>query len=157
MSELADRSPNRREASTLSERASGPARPRARTYQPRISRLWWVRRPSYLLFALRELSSLFVAWFVVYLLLLVAAVHGGSDSYHAFLEWGSSPWLLVVNVVALAFVVLHAITWFNLAPQAMVIRLRGRRVPSRMVAAGHFAAWVVVSAVVAWIVLGAGP
>jgi fumarate reductase subunit C len=63
----------------------------------------------------------------------------------------------VVNVVALAFVVLHAITWFNLAPQAMVIRLRGRRVPSRMVATGHFAAWVVVSAVVAWIVLGAGP
>jgi fumarate reductase subunit C len=35
-----------------------------------------------------------------------------------------------------------------------VVRLRGRRLPSRVVAAGHFAAWVAVSAVVAWIVLG---
>ena len=62
----------------------------------------------------------------------------------------------LLNIVALAFVLLHAITWFNLAPKAMVIRMRGRRLPPRSVAAAHFAAWAVASAVVAWIVLG-GP
>ena len=35
-------------------------------------------RGSYLAFILRELSSIFVAWFVVYLLLLVRAVEPGS-------------------------------------------------------------------------------
>jgi fumarate reductase subunit C len=143
MSELARESSTRRADAT-----------QARPYRPRISRFWWVHRRSYLLFVLRELSSVFVAWFVVYLLLLVGAVHGGSDSYERFLEWSGRPWMLVLNVVALAFVLLHAITWFNLAPKAMVLRVRGRRVPPRPVAAAHFTAWAVASAVVAWIVLG---
>lgn len=106
---------------------------------------WWVHRRSYLTFVLRELSCLFVAWFVVYLLLLVTAVHQGSDAYQRFLASSGRPGMLVLNVVALVFVLLHAITWFNLAPKALVVRLRGRRLPSRMVAAGHFAAWLVVS------------
>ena len=42
---------------------------------------------------------------------------------------------LALNVVALAFVLLHAITWFNLAPQAIVVRMGGRRVPPPAVAA----------------------
>lgn len=132
---------------------SGSSAPPAR-HRPPISRLWWVHRRSYLLFVLRELSSVFVAWFVVYLLLLVDAVHRGSGSYRSFLEWSGRPWMLVLNVVALAFVMLHAITWFNLAPKAMVVRMRGRRVPPRAVAAAHFSAWAVASAVVAWILLG---
>jgi fumarate reductase subunit C len=106
-----------------------------------------------MLFVLRELSSVFVAWFVVYLLLLVDAVHRGSDSYRRFLEWAGSPGMVALNLVALAFVVLHAVTWFNLAPRAIVIRLQGRQLPSWMVAAGHFAAWAVASAAVAWIAL----
>jgi fumarate reductase subunit C len=125
-----------------------------RRYQPPVSRLWWLRRTSYLLFVLRELSSVFVAWFVVYLLLVVSAVNRGSDAYQQFLDWAASPWVVVLNIVALAFVVLHAVTWFNLAPRALVVRLQGQRVPAWMVAAGHFAAWAVVSAAVAWIVLG---
>ncbi|GEL17411.1 fumarate reductase subunit C [Pseudonocardia asaccharolytica] len=123
-------------------------------YRPRTSVFWWVRRRSYLLFVLRELSCVFVAWFVVYLLLLVAAVHRGNDAYQGFLQWSGQPGMLVLNLVALAFVVLHAITWFNLAPKAMVVRLHGRRLPSRIVAAGHFTAWLVVSALVAWLVVG---
>ena len=62
--------------------------------------------------------------------------------------------MLALNVVALLFVLLHAVTWFNLAPQAMVVKVRGRRLPPVLVAAAHFGAWAVVSAVVAWIVLG---
>jgi fumarate reductase subunit C len=123
-------------------------------YRPRTDLLWWVHRRSYLLFVLRELSCVFVAWFVVYLVLLVAAVHDGSDAYEWFLAWSARPWMVALNLVALAFLVLHAVTWFLLAPKALVVRLQGRRLPPRMVAAGHFGAWVVVSAVVAWIVLG---
>jgi fumarate reductase subunit C len=59
----------------------------------------------------------------------------------------------VVNLVALAFVVLHAVTWFSLAPKAMVVRMQGQQVPPQMIAAGHFGAWVVVSAVVAFVLV----
>ena len=129
----------------------------ATVYRPRTDLLWWVRRRSYVLFVLRELSSVFVAWFVVYLVLLVAAAHGGPGSYERFLAWSGRPWMLALNAVTLAFLVLHSVTWFSLAPKAMAVRVQGRRLPARMVAAGHFAAWVVVSAVVAWIVLDGWP
>ena len=91
-----------------------------RWYRPRISTYWWLKRGSYLVFILRELSSVFVAWFVVYLLLLVRAAGGGDESYRQVLAWAASPGVLLLNVVSLFFVVFHAVTWFNLAPQALV-------------------------------------
>jgi len=126
----------------------------AQLYRRPVPAFWWLHRRSYLLFVLRELSSVFVVWFVVYLLLLVNAVHASNDSYQSFLQWSGQLWVLLLNIVALAFVLLHAITWFNLAPKAMVIRMRGRRLPPRSVAVAHFVAWAVASAVVAWIVAG---
>jgi fumarate reductase subunit C len=125
-----------------------------RWYRPRTPRLWWLRRRSYLLFILRELSSVFVAWFVVFLLLLVRAVAAGEREYQRFLDLSANPWMIALNLVALLFVVFHAVTWFRLAPQAMVVRLRGRQVPAMSILALHFLAWAVVSAVVAWVVLG---
>ena len=50
-----------------------------RPYRRRVPILWWVRRRSYLLFVAREVSSVFVAWFVVFLLLLVRAVLAGEE------------------------------------------------------------------------------
>ena len=123
------------------------------TYRQPISRFWWAKRRSYLLFMLREISCVFVAWSVVYLLLLVRAVGDGPDSYARFLEWSANPLVVAVNAVALIFLLLHAVTWFGLAPRAIVPHIRGRRVPARAVLAGHYAAWLVVSAVLAWVVM----
>ena len=122
-------------------------------YRQPVSLLWWTRRRSYLMFVLRELSSVAVAWFVVHFLLLVTAVHRGSVAYREFLGWSASPLILVVDLVALAFVLLHAVTWFNLAPKALVVRVHGQQVPPRMIAAGHFGAWFVVSALMAFVLV----
>jgi fumarate reductase subunit C len=124
-----------------------------RAYRPPVSRYWWAKRRSYLLFMLREISCVFVAWFVVYLLLLVHAVGAGRDSYLRFLDWSANPVVVALNVVALIFVLLHAVTWFGLAPSAMVLHIRGRRVPARAILLGHYAAWLVISAFVAWLVM----
>ncbi|GAA1799523.1 fumarate reductase subunit C [Planosporangium flavigriseum] len=124
-----------------------------RLYRTRVPILWWLRRRSYLAFVVRELSSVFVAWAVVFLLLLAHAVASGPRQYQSFLAWSAAPWVLTVNAVALALVVYHAVTWFNVAPQALVLRVRGRRVPARVVAGLHYGLWALVSAVVAWIVI----
>ena len=132
----------------------------AADYQPRWFRrrpspFWFVERRSYLVFVLRELSSLFVAWFVAFLLLLLRAIAGGPGAYQEFVAWSGRPWLLAVNVVALLFVVLHTVTWFGLAPDAIVLRVRGRRVSRRAIIAAHYAVWAVVSAFLAWLLLAA--
>jgi fumarate reductase subunit C len=125
-----------------------------RWYRPRMSTYWWLERRSYLAFILRELSSVFVAWSVVYLLLLVGAVSQGGSAYRHFLVWSGEPAVLLLNVVSLCFLVFHAVTWFKLAPQALAVRWRGRRVPGTWIAAANYAAWALVSALVAWLLLG---
>jgi len=125
-----------------------------RWYRRRMSVFWWVGRRSYLIFVLRELSSVFVAWSVVFLLLLVHAVSEGGKQYQQFRNLSSNPWMLALNVVTLAFLLFHAITWFNLAPSAMVVRMRGKRVPRSWIAGAHYAGWALLSALVAWLIVG---
>ncbi|MFI6830248.1 fumarate reductase subunit C [Kribbella sp. NPDC050241] len=122
-------------------------------YERPVHLLWWLERRSYLLFVLRELSSVFVAWTVVYLLLLVNAVSDGPASYQRFLDRSGEWWMVAINVIAMLFLLLHVVTWFGLAPRAMVVKARGRRVPARQIVAAHYLAWLVLSAIVAWLVL----
>ncbi|MDF3339001.1 fumarate reductase subunit C [Mycolicibacterium septicum] len=121
------------------------------TYRQPVPLLWWVKRPSYLRYMLREASCKFVAWSVVYLGLLVWAL--GTDHYDWFQDFSTHPLVIALNVVTLAFLLLHTVTWFSLAPRAMVVHLRSRRVPAGAVLAGHYAAWLLVSVVIAWVVL----
>jgi fumarate reductase subunit C len=148
------------------------------TYRQPVSRLWWTKKWTYFLFMMRELTCVFVAWSVVFLMMLVYATGRGEASYRQFLDWASSPVVVVVNVVTLAFLALHTVTWFALTPQAAVVRAGGRqvvrtrmvhvggrmlpaatvirvggRVPAAIVIASQYVGLVVVSAFIAWLVL----
>jgi fumarate reductase subunit C len=126
---------------------------RVPSYQQRVGVFWWLRKRTYFVFVMRELSSIFVAWFVVFLLVFVSAVGRGEQDYEDFLDWASSPLVVVINVVAAAFLVLHTITWFSLTPQAMVVSLGGRRVPGLVIIAAQYGGLLVVSAFVWWLVV----
>ena len=125
-----------------------------RMYRRQMRTLWWVRKRSYFLFVMRELSSIFVAWWVLFLLILISAVGRGEPSYEDFQDFASNPAVVVVNLVAFAFVLLHAVTWFSLTPKAMDVRLGDRRVPAVMVIASQYAGLAAVSAVIYWLVTG---
>ncbi len=125
-----------------------------RWHRRRVSTYWWASRGSYFAFIMRELSSIFVAWFVLYLLLLVRALRLGEAAYQRFLAQSAHPAMVALNLITFGFVLLHAITWFNLAPQAMVVKARGRRVPGVLIAASNYAAWAVVTAVLVWLLTG---
>src|SRR5438876_9627191 len=121
-----------------------------RWYRTHVSTWWWLARWPYLKFILREISSVFVAWFVVVLLLQIRALSHGPDAYARFEHWLQNPGIVLLNLIALFFVVFHAITWFNLTPRAMVVRLRGKRVPDRWIVSANYAAWAAGSLVVGW-------
>jgi fumarate reductase subunit C len=122
------------------------------TWRRPVSVWWWTRKRTYFVFVMRELSSLFLAWFVVFLLLLLRAVTAGETAYADFLDLAASPWMLVLNGVAAAFLLLHVVTWFSLTPQAMALRVRGRKVPPVAVIAGQYAGLAAVSGFVLWLV-----
>lgn len=128
---------------------------RPRWYRARVSTWWWMGRWSYLKFILREISSVFVAWFVVELLLALNALSTGPQEYSEFQLFLRNPVVVATNVVSLFFVIFHALTWFNLAPKAMAVRVRGKRIPDLWIAGPNYVAWAAVSAIVAWFLLRA--
>ena len=124
-----------------------------RWYRRRVSTYWWLSRWPYLRFILRELSSLAVASFVVITLLQLCSLAAGPQAYAEFQEWLKQPLVIVLNLVSFPFVLFHTITWFNLAPSAVALRVRGLRVPDLLISGPNYAAWLIVSAVVAWFLL----
>src|SRR6185312_12471129 len=57
----------------------------------------------------------------------------------------------VAWTVAFGFLLLHSITWFNLAPKAMAVRVSGKRLPAILISGPQFLAWFAISAIVLWI------
>ena len=126
-----------------------------RWYRKRVSTYWWLQRWEYLRFVLREVSSVFIAIFVVELLFQIYALSRGPESYAVFLGVLKNPFVLALNVVSFFFVVFHSITWFNLSARAISIRVGGKKVPGFMISGPNFVAWFVISAVIAWLLLRA--
>ena len=120
-------------------------------YRRRMPLLWWLKDRDYVKFVLRELTSVFVAFFALLYLWQLRALAQGPDAYARFVARLQSPLFLTADVVALVFVLFHTITWFNAAPAAVVARVRGKRVPAEIIIGSQYVAWVLASAVVAWI------
>lgn len=124
-----------------------------RWYRPQISTYWWLGKWPYVKFILRELSSVAVAWTVGLLLLQILTLVRGGDSYDIFEMLMSQPWMIALNIVAFAFLLMHSITWFNLAPKAMAVRVGGKRVPAIAISGPQYVAWIGISAIVFYIVM----
>jgi len=125
----------------------------SRTYKRKMPILWWTKRASYLKFIGRELTSLAVAYFVVIILFLIRALSKGEDSYYNFIEFLKSPVMMLLSIITLGGLMFHSITWFNLAPKAMVIKLGKYRVPGFLIALSNYIGWVIISVVIVWLLV----
>jgi fumarate reductase subunit C len=124
-----------------------------RWYRPHVSVYWWLGEWHYLKFILREISSVFVAAFVIETLVMLSALRDGPEAYAHFQQCVRNPLVVLLNIVGFFFIVFHTITWFNLAPSAMPVRMGGKRVPEVLVAVPSYVAWIAVSAFVCWMLL----
>ena len=106
---------------------------------------WWLRKKSYFFFMLRELSSLFIALFLVVYLVQLYQLTKGTDAYIAFTQKLASPGWILFHVVVLLFALYHSVTWFQSTAVVLPIRLGERSVPRQMITALHIGAWAVVS------------
>ena len=122
-----------------------------RWYRRRVSVWWWRKDPAYTKFVLREITSVFVAFFSILYLWQLRTLASGPDAYAAFMAQLKTPFFLTIDTIAFLFVLFHTVTWFNLTPTAMVVRVRGTRVPDKIVAGSNYIVWVLLSGIVAWI------
>ncbi len=118
-----------------------------------MSATWWLQRGTYFFFMLRELSSVFIAAYLVIFLVMIHRLSKGPDAYGAFLQGLKSPLAILFHVVALAFALLHTITWFNLTPKALAIHIGEERLRPELIVIPNYVAWIVVSAIIGWFVV----
>ncbi len=122
-------------------------------YRRPISFWWWLDRPAYFKFVVRELTCLFVGAFAILTLLQVRAVGEGPEAYAAFAAMLASPAGIGFSVLAFLAAVYHTVTWFPAVQTTIVLRVGEQRVPGSVITGAHMAGWLVVSVVVAYIVL----
>ncbi len=122
-------------------------------YHQPMSPTWWLRNRAYFLFMLRELTSVFIAGYAILLLILLYQLNAGRDAYQNYLRFLTAPGMVAFHVIALAAALFHTVTWFNLTPKVLVVRMGGRQILASVIAGVNYVAWIVISALVAWIVL----
>ena len=120
-----------------------------KTYRPSMPSTWWLKKGSYFLFMMRELSSVFIAAFVLLFMWELFQLSEGAETYGQFRESLRQPGYVAFFAIAFVFAVYHTITWFGAASKIQVVRLGSRTVPPAMVTGGAIAGWVVASVAIA--------
>lgn len=118
-------------------------------YIRRMPATWWFRNPSITVFTIRELTSLFVAGYALFLLVLLYRHGQGRAQFHQFFEALMSPPLLLLQVITLGFVTFHTITWFNLTPKVIILWRGEKKVSPVLIIGAHYALWVFASVAIA--------
>lgn len=120
-------------------------------YQPKMPQLWWLERPGYLRYMIREITCVWVGAWVATAIVGLIRLGQGPEAWEDYWQaLGSAPGI-VFQVVALAFVSYHAVSWFSLAPSTMPIWIGENRVPPRLIEAVHYLVWIVLSLVILWL------
>ena len=113
---------------------------------------WWLKRPAYFLVMMRELTSVFIGAYLLLFLWFLYVVGQGQAAYEAHLNFLASPGMILFHLVTLAASLLHTITWFNLTPKAMVVRIGEDKLPAVMITAPNYVIWIALSAAILWAV-----
>ncbi len=116
-------------------------------YHRPVQKAWWLKRQPYVLFIVRELTSLFVGFYCLLLLVTLYMLGQGEKTYEGMLTFLRSGPIIALHIIALIFTVYHSVTWFNLTPKAIVITIGEKRLPDVFIAGSNYVAWVVFSGI----------
>ena len=131
------------------EAHAAPATPAPKEYPWRMPANWWTRRRHYVLYMLREFSSVPMALWLLWLLWEIKSAGDGPAHYAP----PSSLLFVAFSVVVLLFALYHSYTFLSLAGVIIRIKVLDRVVPPRVIVFAMFAQWAIASAVVAFVLI----
>jgi len=123
----------------------------AQPYRPTMSAGWWLARPSYVRYMLRELTCVFVGAYAGVWIAGLYALAKGHARWFAFLDAMESGVGIVFQIVCLAFVLYHTVTWFSLAPRTMPPTVTASPGRMKAITGAHYAVWAVITVLVLWL------
>ena len=114
-------------------------------YEREVKFDWWLKDIFYIKYMFREGSSILIT---IYTLILAWGVFRLSQGEVAFNAWMSAlehPISIAFHLFALMLAGYHTLTWFSLAPKAMDLWIKGKRLNDKIIINGHYIAFIIVS------------
>jgi fumarate reductase subunit C len=121
--------------------------PLTKEYIRPIPATWWLQNPAYTKFILRELSSVFIAGYCVFLMVLMYRAKD-AESFAGLYEALKSPLSIVLHLIVLAFAVYNSVTAMHAAPRIVKLYKGDEKVPDNVVVGIHYGMWALASLVV---------
>lgn len=112
----------------------------ARPYVRPMPRTWWLRKPAYVRYMLRELTCVLIGAWSGWLAFGMLSLARGPESWQAYLDGLASTPGIVFQLLVLAGALYHSVSWFALAPRTMPLRLGGKPVPAAWITLAHYLA-----------------
>lgn len=110
-------------------------------WSPPVNAGWWRHLAFYRFYMLREGTALPALWFSLELIFALYALKGGADQWDAFISFLRHPIVLLLNLVTLAAALLHSKAWFELAPKAAIVMVKGEKLKPQPII---IALWIVM-------------
>ena len=120
---------------------------RTKDYVRPIPATWWVRNPAYTKFIVRELSSIFIAGYCVFLMVLLYQAND-PRSFAALFDALQSPASVVLHMIVLFFAVFNSVTAMHAAPRIVKLYRGEKKVPDSVVVGLHYGLWALASVLV---------
>lgn len=120
------------------------------SYKPTLSGNWWLQHRFFRAYMLREATVLPLVFLICSLLAGVYSF-ASLEQFNAWQEFMAKPWVIGIHALALLASLYHALTFFQLFPRVMPIRLGDKQVPAILMVAGQWAGTVAVMAIFLWL------
>lgn len=114
-------------------------------YQREIKNDWWLKSAFYSKYMIREGSSVLITLYSLILAWGVFRLSQGEVAFNAWLSALQHPISIILHLFVLSIALYHTITWFSLAPKAVDLYIKGKPIDAKLIVAGHYIAFIVVS------------
>jgi fumarate reductase subunit C len=106
---------------------------------------WWRQNTFFVKYMIREATALFVLLYCAILITGLYQLNNGNAAWNAWLANLTHPVFIVFHCTALAATLYHTVTWFQLAPKIMVVRIGGWTAPVKLMLAGQWVGFAACS------------
>ena len=121
-------------------------------YTRPLPRSWWLRKANYFVFMLRELTSVAVFAYAIFLIVVMWQT-ADAASFSGLFETLHEPLSIAIHLLLLVLALIHTGTWIALTPKVVVLWQDDEQVDPDLVAGMNGVAWLVVSGLILWLVL----
>lgn len=123
-------------------------------YERELPTDWWLKHAFYTKYMIREGSSVLITLYSLILAWGLFRLSQGPEAWQGWLDGLTHPLSILLHLAVLVLALYHTITWFSLAPKALDLWIKGKKLEDKPIVIGHYVA-LAVTTVVALIIVAA--